>query len=66
MDKQEYDKLSRGEQFIFNWQNHVAGGFETALAELICIADDYNKYLLSLAYPDEVGAMKEYMYKDGW
>ena len=66
MNKKVYDNLSKGEVFVVKWQYGIGGGFNKALAEAICKADEYNKMKLCLRFPDEVEAMDKYFYGDCW
>lgn len=59
-------KFTVGEQFIINWQYNRLGGFYAILADLISHADEHHLNLLSLAFPEEVGAYKRFAQVRGW
>lgn len=58
--------LTRGEQFLIEWQYGMAGGFKTALAELLCRVDDGNLAKLMSSFPDEVQAYINYSRTEGY
>ena len=61
--------FSNGELFILAWQYpkiFQPGHFQKALAEAICRADGENHARLSMGYPEEVGAYKNFIGMDGW
>ncbi len=60
------DNLTSGERFIFDWQYRMAGGFNTALVEAISRADEDNLDRLSLGFPEEVEAYKNFSRVSGW
>ena len=61
-----FEVLTDGERFIVEWQFSFAGGFKTALADAIRRADEYHLNLLSLGFPDEVEAYRNYSRLPGW
>jgi hypothetical protein len=63
---QEYQKLSKGEKHIIDWQIGIASGWRMALQELISLSDLDNLAKLELAFPDEVQAFKKYRNEIGW
>lgn len=61
-----YADLTPSERFVFEWQYHMAGGFNTMLAHLFCKADSANFERLMIAFPDEAQGMWNYLHVDGW
>ena len=60
------DKMTREEQFIYDWQYRRLGGFRSALINAIKVADQGNRKLLGRGFPDEVGGYKKYSEVPGW
>lgn len=60
------DKLTKGEQFIVEWQYRTLGSFQTSLAETMCRADDNNLNKLAKGFPEEVEAYQKYTKEVGW
>lgn len=58
--------LTTGERFIVDWQYGRQGGFNTALAKAIMLADADNLEKLRKAYPEEVEAYEKYAHQRGW
>jgi len=55
-----------GELFVVKWQLGIQGSFMKLLAETIGRADSTNREKLMLAFPDEVTAMNQFYYEEGW
>ena len=51
-----------GEKAIVKWQFHLHGNFFTALFEAFTRADEKNLYGLSLGFPQEIEALREWRY----
>lgn len=60
------ESLDESENFIIGWQYRRLGHFKTALAELMCLADDENLIKLSLGFPNEVRGYEKYAKTPGW
>ena len=58
--------LDRGEQFVWDWQYRLLGGFKESLAHTIQQADTNNQMKLLLAFPVEVQAIIDYQSKEGY
>ena len=61
-----YNKLDKSEQFIFDWQYRMLGGFKTSLIDTIARADKHNLSLLRLGFPDEVDGYLNFTRVDDW
>lgn len=63
-----YKDLSKGEQFIFDWQYKKLGptSFKGHLAAAMAKADNDNLYQLFLGFPEEAEAMANFHHKKGW
>ena len=61
-------RLTKGEQFVYDWQygRHGSTSFKGYLAKAISVADNGNRDRLRLAFPDEVKAMKLFSTQWGW
>ena len=62
----EYEKLTRGEKFIVDWQYGNPSHFKKALKKLMVESDNENLGKLSLAFPDEGEAFRNYRHTPGW
>ncbi len=60
--------LTKGEQFIYNWQYGIYGGtsFKGYLAKALAVADSENWAKLFKAFPDEAMAMNNFHTSEGW
>jgi len=58
--------ITKGEQFIYDWQYKRLGGFYNHLVEAISVADNYHLNLLHMGFPDEVQAYKDFTCTRGW
>ena len=60
--------LTKGEQFIFDWQykRHGSTSFKGYLAKALAVADTRNLAKLKLAFPEEAEAMDNFHHKKGW
>ena len=58
--------LTKGEAFIYKWQERMLGSFKRALRTAIALADDKNIEKLRLGFPVEVEAWEKYKYEKGW
>ena len=61
-----FEGLTKGENFIVEWQYRMLGDFGTALANAIMLADIHNKAKLAKGFPDEVEAYNKYSTENGW
>lgn len=60
-------KLSRSEQFAYDWQYRRLGdSFDGILAKLISKSDSGNRAKLRKAFPDEVDGITNFQAKEGW
>ena len=66
MNRIKLEGLSSEEEFVVKWQFRLLGHFKTALAELICLADDENLTRLEGGFPDEVRGYLDYTRTPGW
>ncbi len=57
-----FPRLTEYEQHIVKWQFRLLGDFETALMGAIARADDNNLMALSLGFPMQVAAYREWVY----
>lgn len=62
------DKLTKGEQFVYNWQYRLEdeNSFNGLLAKLIAKADLRNQEKISLGFPEEVEAIQSFQTDAGW
>ena len=60
--------LTKGEQFIYDWQykRHGSTSFKGYLAKALAVADTRNLAKLKLAFPEEAEAMDNFHHKKGW
>jgi hypothetical protein len=60
--------LTKGEQFIYDWQYgiHGATSFKGYLSKAIAVADNTNLDKLFKAFPDEAMAMNNFHTVKGW
>ena len=56
------DVWTYGEKAIVKWQFHLHGNLFTALFEAFARADEKNLYRLSLGFPQETEALREWRY----
>jgi len=63
-----YKDLTKGEQFVFDWQYYKFGktSFKYHIAQAIAHSDNMNRTKLYKAFPEEVEAMNWFQSKDGW
>ena len=63
-----YKDLSKGEQFIFDWQYKKLGStsFKGYLALAMAHSDNMNRTKLHKAFPEETEAMNNFQHKKGW
>ncbi len=54
------ERLTEPEQFVVKWQFGMLGTFETALVNAITKADDNNLMALSLGFPMQVSAYRDF------
>ncbi|HLD91441.1 MAG TPA: hypothetical protein VI911_10605 [Patescibacteria group bacterium] len=59
-------KLNQGERHLFEYKYQMSGGFFTKLFDCIFHADVGNEAKLSLAFPEEVEAVKRYQNESGY
>lgn len=59
-------KLSKGEQFIYDWQYKRHGSFNEALAMAFSKADSGNFAALSKGFPEIGEAFTNFYTKEGW
>ncbi len=60
------DTLTKGEAFVLKWQTRRLSGFGEILAKVIEAADETNLERLSMAFPEEVEAVKKFWTQTGW
>ncbi len=62
------NKLTKGEQFVFDWQYnvHEDASFKGYLSKAMAKADSGNLTALSMGFPDEAEAMDNFHHKKGW
>jgi len=60
--------LTKGEQFIFDWQykRHGSTSFKGYLSKALAVADNSNLTKLRLAFPEEARAMNLFHSQTGW
>jgi hypothetical protein len=58
--------LTKGEQYIYDWQYYNLGNFGETLASALMAADTENLERLRAGFPDEVDAFKKYAGEKGW
>ncbi len=58
--------LTPAEQFIWDWEKEILGGFKKALLYTIQQADPHSLEKLRLGFPDEVEGYNSYRYIPGW
>ena len=58
--------LNREEAAVYEWQFRFSGDFGRSLMETIALADDDQRQLLSLGFPDEVAGYKKFVHKQKW
>ena len=60
--------LTKGEQFIYDWQYGIHGStsFKGYLSKALAIADNTNLDKLRLAFPEEARAMHLFRTQAGW
>jgi len=61
-------RLTKGEQFVYDWQykRHGDTSFKGYLSKAMAKADDGNLARLKLAFPDEAESMDMFHHKKGW
>ena len=60
------EELTKGEQFIYDWQYGYSGSFYKSLQEAMSKADSKNTGKLKLGFPEEVEAMWNFQNTAGW
>ena len=60
------EELTKGEQFIYDWQYGYSGSFNTALAQALIVADSYNFSRMRLGFKDEADAIWNFQNTAGW
>ena len=58
--------ITKGEQFIYDWQYKRLAGFYSYLAQAIENADSHHQCLLSEGFPEEIEAYRRYTKTRGW
>lgn len=58
--------ITRGEQFVYDWQYRSLGGFMSKLADCISHADTQNQKRLVKAFPEEAQAIIDFQSKSGY
>jgi len=61
-----YSNLTKGENFIVDWQYRTAGSFKKHLAEAMSCADTKHLNMMSASFPEEVEAYINYARTKGW
>jgi len=59
-------ELSKGEQFVYDWQYGRLGGFKSLLAKAIAKADTGNRAKIREGFPEEVESMTNFGSKEGY
>ena len=60
------DGMTVGESFVLKWQYDLHGHFFSALVNAIRYADTTNRSRLMMGFPQEVEAMNNYWFTEGW
>ncbi|MEO1943170.1 MAG: hypothetical protein ABGY11_02615 [Candidatus Thioglobus sp.] len=59
-------EVTKGEQFVWDWQYRSLGGFKSKLADCISHADTGNQKKLVKAFPEEAQAIIDFQSKQGY
>jgi len=66
MKLNEYTEITKGDQFVWDWQYRMLGGFMAKLADCIAHADTSNQKRLVKAFPEEAQAIIDFQSKKGY
>ena len=66
MNSEAYNKLTKGERFIADWQLGHHGNFMKALRVAMDCADMENLSRLALGFPEEAQAYNRFSTQQGW
>jgi 2-oxo-4-hydroxy-4-carboxy--5-ureidoimidazoline (OHCU) decarboxylase len=58
--------LTKGEQFVYEWQYRMLGGFKAKLADCISHADRQNQAKMLKAFPEEAQGIINFQSLEGY